>query len=55
MKEEKKMLDIIRSAARVLMLILSGDLDPVPIPVSVPDAPGDPVPVVPVLASNQII
>lgn len=47
------MLDLIRSAASVLMLILSGNLDPVP--ASVPDAPGDPVPAVPVLTSNQII
>lgn len=47
------MLDLIRSAVSVLMRILSGDLDPVPVPV--PDAPGDPVPVVPVLVSNQIV
>ena len=43
MKEEKKMLDLIRSAARVLMLILSGDLGPVP---AVP---------VPVVVSTEII
>lgn len=39
------MLELIRSAAVILALILSGNTDPVP--ASVPDAPGDPVPVVP--------
>ena len=38
------MLELIRSAAVILALILSGNTDPVP----VPDASGDPVPVVPV-------
>lgn len=41
------MLEIIRSAAVILALILSGNLDPVPVPV--PDATGDPVPAVPVV------
>lgn len=50
MKEEKKMLDIIRSAARVLMLILSGDLDPVP----ANDTHEKPVPV-PVVVNAEII
>ena len=44
------MLDIIRSAARVLMLILSGDLDPVP----AKDAHEKPVPV-PVVVNAEII
>lgn len=47
------MLNLLRSAVSVLMLILSGNLDPVP--ASVPDVPGDPVPAVPVLIGNQII
>lgn len=51
MKEEKKMLDIIRSAARVLILILSGDLDPVPANTT-QDKPG---PVVPVVVNAEII
>lgn len=36
------MIELIRSAAVILALILSGNPDPVP----VPDAPGDPVPAV---------
>ena len=48
------MIDLIRSAAVILALILSGNLDPVPVPV--PDASGDPVPVVPAVpVTTEII
>lgn len=48
------MLELIRSAAVILALILSGNTDPVPVPV--PDAPGDPVQVVPaVLVTAEIV
>ena len=48
------MLELIRSAAVILVLILSGNLDPVPVPAL--DAPGDPVPVVPAVpVTTEII